>query len=151
MKLSKLVDLVLDELVTTMQPSLSLRRILQRHKVDFDDDLIKEVDDILRSKSLVDEKTKDSQGYPCYALTETGQDFIRTFGSYSKYLRGLESEQKKVEKARSKKPYVAASATKNLDAGPYQQKEPSFFEQNKVGLFILFLVLVSFYIVMRIT
>lgn len=151
MKLSKLVDLVLDELVTTMQPSLSIRRILQRHKIDFDDDLIKEVDDILRSKSLVDEKSKDSHGYPSYALTETGQDFIRTFGSYSKYLRGLESEQKKVEKARNKKPYAAGSPSNNQDVGPYQPKEATFIEQNKVGLVILFLVLISFWIVMRIT
>lgn len=151
MKLSKLVDLVLDELVTTRQPSLSIRRILNRHKIDFNEDLIGDIDSILQSKSLVVEKEKDSQGYPCYSLTVTGQDFIRTFGNYSKYLRGLESEKKRVEKARSKKPYVAKSSGDGIEATPYHPNQKSFLEQNKFGLLILALVVISFLIVLKIT
>lgn len=151
MKLSKLVDLVLDELVATRQPSISIRRILNRHKIEFDDDLIGEIDSILQSKSLVVEKEKDSQGYPCYSLTVTGQDFIRSFGNYSKYLRGLETEQKRVEKARNKKPYVAKSSVDGIEATPYHPNDKSFFEQNKFSLLILALVIISFFIVLKIT
>ncbi|MBI1288460.1 MAG: hypothetical protein GC178_12885 [Flavobacteriales bacterium] len=151
MKLSKLVDLMLDELVTTMQPSLSIRRVLNRHKIDFDDDLINEIDSILRSKSLVDEKDTDSQGYPCYSLTNTGQDFIRTFGTYSNYLKGLEVEQKRVEKARNKKPYVAKPGKDGSSPTPFQLGEESFFEKNKFGLLFLLLVFISFLIVLKIT
>lgn len=151
MKRSKLVDLVLDELVTTMQPSLSIRRVLNRHKIDFDDDLINEVDSILQSKSLVSEQDKDSQGYPCYSLTNTGQDFLRTFGTYSNYLKGVEVEQKRVEKARQKKPYVAKSSSDGTAPTPFSPREESFFEKNKFGLLILLLVIISFFIVLRIT
>lgn len=151
MKTTKLVDLVLNELVSTRQPSVSIRRVLSKHKVDFDDELIAQIDEILRSKSLVEEKDTDSQGFPCYSLTVTGQDFIRSFGSYSKYLKGIEVENKKVERARNKKPYVANSSKDGESPAPYQPREASFIEQNRLGLLILLLFIISFLIVLKIT
>ena len=91
----KLVDLVLDELISTRQPSVSVRRVFKKKNVDYTDELIRSIEVILESKSLVNDYGKDSRGYRRFALSATGQDFIKTYGTYSKFLKGVESENKK--------------------------------------------------------
>lgn len=151
MELPKLVDLVLDELAYTMQPSLSIRRILMKHKVEFNDEVISSIEEVLKSKSLVEQKDNDSQGYSCFSLTVTGQDFIRSFGTYTKYLEGVESENKKVERAKKKKPYKAYTGADGQSPPAYVPKEKSFLSKNALGITLLFLFMVMFYIVYTIT
>lgn len=151
MELPKLVDLVMDELAYTMQPSMSVRRVLMKHKIEFNDELISSIEEILRSKSLVEEKNLDSQGYACYSLTVTGQDFIRTFGTYEKFLAGIEAENKIVERAKKKKPYKAYKGAEGEAPAAYVPKEKSFFSKNVLGFTLLFLFMIMFYIVYSIT
>ncbi len=147
----ELVDKVLKELVSTRQPAVSVRRIFKKLKIDYTDDLIHKVEQTLNSKSLVIAKSKDSRGFDCYALTETGQDFIKTFGSYSKYLKGLESEQKKIERARKKKPYNAQKSIKGDPPAPYTPPERTFMQRNGLGIILLIFFCILFYIVSKIT
>lgn len=149
MTTNKLVDIVLKELVTTRHPSISIRRILQKHQHPFTDELISEIDDILCSKSLVQKKDTDSQGYPCYAITGTGQDFLKSFGSYSKYLKGAVRESRRVERTKNKKPYVAKAVTESESIDQFQQRDKSFFEQNLAGILVLVLVIVLFVLIIR--
>lgn len=151
MNQNQLVDLVLKELMQTRHPSISVRRVFIKHKVEFDDQLISDIENILQSKSLVTEKDKDSAGYACYALTVTGQDFIKTFGTYSKFLKGIEKENKRVEKARSKKPYDASKSSSEETPSPFTPPEKSFLQRNGIGLGILALFVILFYIVAKIT
>ncbi|MCF8275553.1 MAG: hypothetical protein K9J17_02370 [Flavobacteriales bacterium] len=150
MELPKLVDLVLNELVSTRQPSISVRRILKSKKIEYTDDVITSIEGLLESKSLVIKKDVDSEGYACYSLTVTGQDFIKTFGSYSKFLRGIESENRKVQRAKSKKPYKAMDTDGNPPA-PFTPMEPSFMDKHKLELLFLVVVLVLFFVVAKIT
>lgn len=147
----ELVDIVLNELVHTRQPSTSVRRIFIKHKIDFDDELVSEIEALLLSKSLVVEREKDSAGFACYVLTETGQDFLRTFKSYSKFLKGIERESKKVERARKKKPYDANKRANDESPMAYVPPEKSFIEKNGIGLMLLVLFFILFYIVAKIT
>jgi len=78
----ELIDLVLAELKNTRQQSVSVRRICIKHNLPYSSELIR-------------------------AFSETGRDFIRTFGSYGQFLDGIEKETKKTEKARSKKSFTA--------------------------------------------
>lgn len=147
----QLVDLVLNELVVTRQPSTSVRRVFKKHRVEYDDELIKSIEKTLNSKSLVTARSKDSRGYDCYALTETGEDFIKTFGNYSKYLKGLESEQKKVKRAKKKKPYNAQANFKGEPPAPYAPPERNYLQRNGLGLILLILFIALFYIVAKIS
>lgn len=151
MNQTNLVDIVLNELVGSRQPSISVRRILLKHKVDFNEQLIADIESVLLSKSLVVEKDKDSAGYACYALTETGRDFLKTFGNYSKFLKGIKSESRKVERARKKKPYDAAKTSSDESPMAYVPPEKSFIEKNGIGLMLLALFFILFYIVAKIT
>jgi len=147
----KLVDLILKELMETLQPSISVRRVFEKQGIDYSEELIQEIDQILNSKSLVVEKDRDSAGYSCYAITETGQDFLKTYGSYTKYLKGLESEKKRVERAKKKKPYNAQKDFKGEAPTPYAPPEKTFFQRNGIGLVILMLFAALFYIVSKLT
>jgi hypothetical protein len=151
METKKLVDLVLDELVNTRQPSISVRRVFKKHRISYDDSLIKSVEVILKSKSLVSEMDKDSAGYTCYSLSITGQDFLKTFGSYSKFLRGIDSETKKIERARKKKPFNPHRSVDGKPPLPFMPEDESYLVKNRVGIAILVVVLILFYIVSRIT
>ena len=146
-----MVDLVLNALVNTMQPSISIRRVLEKNNVDCSDDSIASIEAILKSKSLAEPIELDSKGHASYSLTVTGQDFLRSFGSYSKFLRGIESENKRVERARKKKPYTAYKSGDGKPPLPYVPKEESFWKSNRLGIIILAVVLTLFYIVSRIT
>ena len=147
----KLVDLVLDELISTHQPSVSVRRVFKKKNVDYTDELIRSIEVILESKSLVNDYGKDSRGYRRFALSATGQDFIKTYGTYSKFLKGVESENKKIERARRKKPYQTHTNPDGKPPLPYNPQDESFLQKNRVGLLILMGVLVLFYIVSKIT
>lgn len=151
MEQKKLVDLVLDELVATRQPSISIRRVFKKKGISYDDELIQSVESVLKSKSLVSEMDKDSEGYTCYSLSITGQDFLKTFGSYSKFLLGIQSENKKIERARKKKPYKTHTASDGRPPLPFVPEDESFLTKNRVGLIILIVVLILFYIVSRLT
>lgn len=151
MNQTSLVDIVLNELVHTRQPSTSVRRIFIKHKIDFDDELVSEIEALLLSKSLVVEREKDSAGYACYALTETGRDFLKTFGNYTKFLKGIKSESRKVERARNKKPYDANKRANDESPMAYVPPEKSFIEKNGIGLMLLVLFFILFYIVAKIT
>ena len=151
MNLTSLVDIVLNELVDTRQPSISVRRVFIKHRIDFDDQLISEVESVLLSKSLVVEKDKDSAGYACYTLTETGRDFLKTFGNYTKFLKGIKSESRKVERARKKKPYDASKRAKDESPVAYVPPERTFLQKNGLGLVLLGLFVILFYIVAKIT
>lgn len=151
MEEKKLVDLVLDELVATRQPSISIRRVFKKHGISYDDELIRSVEAVLKSKSLVTELDKDSAGYTCYSLSVTGQDFLKTFGTYSKFLKGIQSENKKIERARKKKPYRAHTSSDGKPPLPFVPEDESFLKRNRIGLLILLIVLILFYIVSRIT
>lgn len=147
----KLVDLVLQELVRTMQPSISVRRVLEKHNVNYTDELIESIEAVLTSKSLVDSIDKDSKGFDCFSLNSTGQDFLRSYGSYSKFLRGIETENKRIERAKSKKPYRTHSSGDGKPPLPFVPQDESFLKRNRVGLLILGVVLLLFYIVSKIT
>lgn len=151
MKLIELVDLVLKELAETHQPSISVRRVFVKYKIGLDKELIYQVESVLRTKSLVDEKNKDSAGYTCYALSGTGQDFIKTYGTYSKFLKGIEKERKRAEKAKNKKPYDAMKANSGEPPTAYVPPEKSFMEKNAWGFAVLLLFIFLFYIVAKIT
>jgi hypothetical protein len=151
MEPSTLVDLVLDELSYSLQPSLSIRRVLLKKKIEFNEQLISSIEDILISKSLVEKRGVDSQGYARYSLTGTGHDFIRTFGSYSKFLEGIEDENKKVQRARKKQPYKAYTGVDGQTPAPFFPKEKSFFSKNILGFTLLGLFLIMFYLVYTIT
>ncbi len=151
MEQNKLVDFVLQELVETRQPSVSVRRVLEKKGITYNDDTISFVEGVLKSKSLVLEVDKDSKGYSSFSLTETGQDFLRTFGTYSKFLKGIESENKKIERARKKKPYQTHTSGDGKPPLPFVPEDESFFQRNKMGLLILAIVLILFYIVSRLT
>lgn len=151
MEHAKLVDLVLNELMNTRQPAVSVRRVFKKHKVDYTDDLIKEIESTLNSKSLIKGRSKDSADYTCYAITETGTDFVRGYGSYSKYLRGLESEKKKVARAKKKKPYVANRNPSGEAPAPYSPPEKTFMQRNGLGLILLLFFIALFYIVAKIS
>lgn len=148
---AKLVDIVLKELVETRHPSVSVRRVFKKHRVDYDEELIREIEKTLNSKSLVQVRGNDSRGYDCFALTETGQDFIKSFGTYSKYLRGLESEEKKVKRAKKKKPYNAHANFKGEAPAPYTPPEKNYLQRNGLGLILLFFFIALFYIVAKIS
>lgn len=148
---TELVDLVLNELVETRQPSISVRRVFRKYKVEYTDELIKEIEKTLNSKSLVRDRGKDSAGYVCFALSETGEDFVRTFGSYSKYLKGLETEEKKVKRARKKKPYNAQANFKGEPPAPYSPPERNYLQRNGLGLILLGFFIILFYIVAKIS
>ena len=151
MEFPKLVDLVLEELVETMQPSISIRRILKKRNIDFDSEMIKSIEEVLKSKSLIEAQDADSEGNTSYSLTVTGQDFLRTFGSYSKFLKGVESENKKVERARKKKPYQASPHRSGDAPAPYTPPEKSFLQKHVLSLVLLLLFVALFYLVSRIT
>lgn len=151
MEHAKLVDLVLNELMITRQPAVSVRRVFKKHKVEYTDELIREVENTLNSKSLIIAKSKDSAGYDCYAITETGTDFVRGFGSYSKYLKGLESEKKKVARARKKKPYVVDRNPSGEAPAPYTPPEKTFMQRNGLGLILLVFFIALFYLVAKIS
>ena len=151
MEFPKLVDLVLEELVETMQPSISIRRILKKRNIDFDSELLGSIEEVLKSKSLVEAQDVDSEGYTSYSLTVTGQDFLRTFGSYSKFLKGVASENKKVERARKKKPYQASLHRSGDAPAPYTPPEKSFLQRHGLSLALLLVFMVLFYLVSKIT
>jgi hypothetical protein len=148
---AKLVDVVLKELVETRHPSVSVRRVFKKHRVDYDEELIREIEKTLNSKSLVQVRGNDSRGYDCFALTETGQDFIKSFGTYSKYLKGLESEEKKVKRAKKKKPYNANANFKGEAPTPYSPPEKNYFQRNGLGLILLGFFIILFYIAAKIS
>jgi hypothetical protein len=145
------VDLVLKELVETRHPSVSVRRVFKKHRVKYTDELIKEVEQTLNSKSLVKARGEDSAGYTCYALSETGTDFIKSFGSYDKFLKGLETEQIKVERARKKKPYDASKNFKGEAPAPYSPPEKTYLQRNGLGLILLVFFIILFIIVARVS
>ena len=147
----KLVDLVLDELMSTRQHSVSVRRVFKKKNVEYTDELIRSIESILESKSLVNDYGKDSRGYTRFALSVTGQDFVKTYRTYSKFLKGVESENKKVERARRKKPYQTHTNPDGKPPLPFNPQDESFLKKNRVGLLILLVVLVLFYIVSKIT
>jgi hypothetical protein len=147
----KLVDLVLQELVNTMQPSISVRRVLEKHDIDYVNESIESIESVLKSKSLVDIVDKDSKGFDCFSLNTTGQDFLRSYGSYSKFLRGVDAETKRVERAKNKKPYRTQTSGDGKPPLPFVPEDESFLKRNRFGLLILAVVLVLFYIVSKIT
>lgn len=151
MELPELVDFVLDELSYSMQPSISIRRVLLNEKIQFNDELLSSIEEILISKSLVEKKGVDSQGYARYSLTGTGHDFIRSFGSYSKFLEGIEAENKKVQRAKKKKPYKAYTGAEGQAPTPFIPKEKSFFSKNRLGFVLFGLFMLMFYLVYTIT
>ncbi len=134
-----------------MQPSISVRRVLEKHNVNYTDELIESIEAVLTSKSLVDVVDKDSKGFDCYSLNGTGQDFLRSFSSYSKFLRGIEDENKRVERAKNKKPYRAHNSGDSKPPLPFVPKDESFLKSNRIGLFILAVVLVLFYVASKIS
>ena len=151
MEESKLVDLVLDELLATRKVSVSVRRVFKRSEIDYTNELITSIEKILISRSLVTELGKDSQGFLLFVLSVTGHDFLKSYGSYSEYLIGIESESKKVARARKKKPFQTHSSSDGKPPLPFIPKEASFFKKNRTGLLILLVVLILFYIVSKIT
>jgi hypothetical protein len=150
MQRTKMIDAVLRELEETRQPSVSIKRILEKRKIGYSQEHIEEVNEVLRSKSLVVQKGTDSSGNPTYALSETGKDFLRSFGSYSNYLKGLDTESKRVERARKKTSYRAFKPGDEA-ATPYNPSERSFWEKNQLSLVILGVIILSFYLVIRFT
>ncbi|MFT4544172.1 MAG: hypothetical protein ACI9EQ_000627 [Bacteroidia bacterium] len=151
MEESKLVDLVLDELASTRQASVSVRRVFKKREIDYTNELITSIESILKSRSLVAELGKDSKGYLLFSLSVTGHDFLKSYGSYSKYLRGIESESKKVARAKKKKPFQTHNSSDGKPPLPFIPKEASFLRKNRTGLLILLVVLILFYIVSKIT
>jgi predicted TPR repeat methyltransferase len=147
----ELVDLVLKELVETHQPSISVRRVFIKHKIGLDEELIDQVESVLRSKSLVDAKSHDSAGYTRFVLSGTGQDFIKTYGTYAKFLKGIEKEKKRIEKAKNKKPYDALKTHSGEPPTAYVAPQKSFMQKNGLGLAILALFIILFYVVAKIT
>lgn len=113
--------------------------------------MIKEVERTLTSKSLVKARGEDSAGYTCYALSETGTDFLKSFGTYQKYLKGLETEQKKVERARKKKPYDAAKNFQGEAPAPYSPPEKTYLQRNGLGVILLVFFIILFIIVAKIS
>ncbi len=144
------VDLVLKELKNTSKPSLNLRRVLKKSKVDYSDDLITIIESILTSKSLVDKMGVDAEGSNSYSLAETGHDFIKTFGTYSRFLKGAAKEDRKTKKAKSKVPYKTSRPDSGEPIAAYVPPE------RNIGFFIfrivlLFLLIVFFILVYLLT
>lgn len=147
----RLIDLVLKELNETRHASVSVRRIFKKHKVKYTDELIRDIEKLLNSKSLVHDLDKDSRGYSCYALSVTGQDFIRTFGTYSNYLKGQETENRKVERAKNKKPYNAQKNLKGEIPNAYAPPEKTFMQRNGLALILFVFFIFLFFVVSRIS
>ncbi len=142
------VDLVLKELKNTAKPSLKVRRVLKKSKVDYSDDLIAIIENILTSKSLVDEMGVDAEGYNSYSLAETGHDFIKTFGTYSRFLKGAAKEDRKTKKARSKVPYKTSRPDSGEPIAAYvpPERDIGFFIFRIVLLFLLIVFFILVYL-----
>jgi|GEM_PF-2507812 len=150
MQRAKMIDAVLRELEETRQHSVSIKRILEKRKIEYTQSQFDEVKEELTSKSLVIQKGTDSGGNPTYSLSETGKDFLRSFGSYANYLKGLQTETKRVERAKKKTSYRAFKPGDEA-ATPYNPSERSFWEKNQLSLVILGVIILSFYLVIRFT
>ena len=146
MEHANIVDLVLEELVKTDQPSISVRRVYLKNDLPVEKDSIQPIEEILEAKSLVVKVTRDSKGFKCYRLTDTGQDFLRTYGSYSEYLTGVGKESKQVERVKRKVAYNAKKRTSGTYSA-YKPREGSFIEKNFFKLVILAIILSGFYFV----
>jgi hypothetical protein len=145
------MDTVLQGLVETTQPSVSVRRIIRKKKIaDVSEEQIAEIEVILITKSLAHQKGHDSQGFASFSLSETGRDFLKQFGTYDKYLKGLKQEKRKAERAKAKKPYRANTFNKGEAPAPYSPPEKSFLQKNVVGVIILALFLILFFMIANI-
>ncbi len=143
----KTVDVVLQELKATNQSSLSVSRILKNSRIQFTDKLIASIENVLTARSLVIEMGRNSAGNRSYALAETGQDFIRTFGSYSDFLKGVEKENRKVERARKKKPYMVPNKSRGDTVMTYRPPNEGFFSRHlRKWVMILFIGVILYLI-----
>jgi len=134
------VDLVLHTLESTTQPSLSIKRILKKAKIIHTDELITAIENILNAKSLVNNMGKSQGSNTLYALSETGQDFITTFGSYSKFLKGVKKENRKAKRVKNKKPYKASP---RLDGEPISVYSPPEKNTRYVAIRLVFLFVIA--------
>ena len=149
MEFAKKVDLVIGVLEETDYHSVSVKRILQNQKVDYDDSEILEIERLIISRSLAIYKGPDSRGNNTYALSETGRDFLKTYGTYQKFLKGIELETKKIDRSRKRKSYQAKPSVNQPAA--YQAPKTRFKPGNIAGIAILIFFLVMFYVIARLT
>lgn len=96
------------------------------------------------------EKGLDSQGFRSFSLSETGRDFMKQFGTYAKYLKGLKKEERKTEKARSKQPYRASNFNSGEAPTPFTPREKTFLEKNMIGVILMVLFLMLFVMIANI-
>ncbi|MBL4586552.1 MAG: hypothetical protein JKX84_05800 [Flavobacteriales bacterium] len=133
------IDFILNSLLSTTKPSLDLTRTLRKSNISFSNQIIETIENILKSKSLVDEIGNNVNDQIQYALSETGRDFLRTFGSYSKFLKGVEKESRKTERAKNKKPYRASGST---DGDPIAIFTPPEKDVRYIAIRLVFLLII---------
>lgn len=143
----KTVDIVLKKLEVTSHSSLSVSRILKNEGIQFTDELILAIEQVLTSRSLVTEMGINSAGNRVFALAETGQDFIRSFGSYSGFLKGVEKENRKLERARNKKPYNTKTKQGSESITKYANQKRNFFSRRLKNWTVMLFVALIIYLI----
>ena len=148
MEFAKKVDLVLKVLEETDYYSISIKRILQNQKVDYDDSEILEIERLIMSRSLANNKGPDSGGNNTYALSETGRDFLKTYGTYQKFLKGIELETRKIDRSRKRQSYQAKPSVNQPVA--YQAPNSRFNLGKIAGIAVLIFLLFMFYVMAKV-